>query len=45
VTGGWTAVDEFCADIVSLTSPHRLQLRAEAGEEPTVEASWYLPPL
>jgi CubicO group peptidase (beta-lactamase class C family) len=45
VTGGWTAVDEFRADIVSLTSPHRLQLRAETGEEATVEASWYLPPL
>ena len=45
VTGGWTAGDEFRADIVSLTSPHRLQLRAETGEEATVEASWYLPPL
>jgi hypothetical protein len=45
VTGGWTAVDEFQADIVSLSSPHRLQLRAKAGQEPTVEAGWYAPPL
>jgi CubicO group peptidase (beta-lactamase class C family) len=45
VTGGWTAVDEFQADIVSLSSPHRLQLRAKTGHEPIVEAGWYAPPL
>ena len=44
VTGGGTA-DEFHADIVSLTSPHRLQLRATLGRAPTVEASWCTPPL
>jgi hypothetical protein len=41
VTAGWTAADEFRADIVSLTSPHRLQLRAKTTDEPTVEAKWY----
>jgi CubicO group peptidase (beta-lactamase class C family) len=45
VTGGWTAPDEFRADLVSVTSPHRLQLRAKAEPEPTVEASWYAAPL
>ncbi len=45
VTGGWTAADEFRADVVSLTSPHRLRLRAKAGEKPTVEAAWDTPPL
>jgi CubicO group peptidase (beta-lactamase class C family) len=45
VTGGWTAADEFQADIVSLTSPHRLQLRARTGTLPTVEVGWYAAPL
>lgn len=45
VTGGWTAAGEFQADIVSLTSPHRLQLRAKTGAEPTVEVGWYAQPL
>jgi hypothetical protein len=45
VTGGWTAADEFRADIVSVTSPHRLQLRARTGDKPTFEADWYAVPL
>jgi hypothetical protein len=45
VTGGWTAADELDADVVSLTSPHRLHLRAKCGERPTFEAGWYAPPL
>lgn len=45
VTGGWTGGDEFRADLVSLTSPHRLQLLAKAGRAPTVEVGWYAAPL
>jgi CubicO group peptidase (beta-lactamase class C family) len=45
VTGGWTAGDEFQADIVSLSSPHRLQLRARTAANPTFEADWYATPL
>jgi CubicO group peptidase (beta-lactamase class C family) len=45
VTGGWTAAEEFQADIVSLTTPHRLQLRAKTGPEPTVDVGWYAQPL
>lgn len=44
VTGGWSG-DDFSVDLVSLISPHRLQLRARAGERPIVEASWYTSPL
>jgi CubicO group peptidase (beta-lactamase class C family) len=43
VTGGWTSPDEFEADVVSVTTPHRLQLRAKAGDKPTFEASWVVP--
>ncbi len=45
VTGGWTSADEFQADIVFVSSPHRLQLRARAGERPTFEADWLIEPL
>ena len=45
VAGGWTADDEFRADVVFLRSPHRLQLRAKTVPEPTVEANWYTTPL
>ena len=45
VSGGWTADDEFRADVVFLRSPHRLQLRAKTVPEPTVEANWYTTPL
>ena len=31
VTGGWTGDDTFAADLVFVTSPHRLRLRANAG--------------
>lgn len=40
--GGWTAPDEFAADVVFVNSPHRLQLRARGD---SVEASWAEPPL
>lgn len=36
--GGWTAADEFQADIVFVTTPHRLQIRAHTGDNPTFEA-------
>ena len=39
------APDEFQADIVFVSSPHRLQLRARAGERPTFEADWLIEPL
>jgi CubicO group peptidase (beta-lactamase class C family) len=45
VTGGWTTAEEFRADVVSLASPHRLQLRAKTAPEPTVEVGWYAQPL
>jgi hypothetical protein len=45
VSGGWTSADEFQADIVFVTSPHRLQLRAKTGEKPTFEADWLIAPL
>jgi CubicO group peptidase (beta-lactamase class C family) len=45
VTGGWTGSDEFRADIVFVTSPHRLQLRAKSGDNPSVEAEWYIAPI
>lgn len=44
-TGGWVADDEFAADIVFLTSPHRLQVRAHAGGTPSAQVSWYAAPL
>ena len=44
-TGGWTGSDEFRADIVFVTSPHRLQLRAKSGDKPTVEVEWYIAPI
>jgi hypothetical protein len=45
VAGGWSTADEFRADVVFLSSPHRLQLRAKTVPEPTVEADWYTTPL
>lgn len=41
-TGGWTAADEFAADVVFMHSPHRLQVRAH---DDTATLSWYQPPL
>jgi CubicO group peptidase (beta-lactamase class C family) len=46
LTGGWVASDRFHADIVWPASPHRLQLRAELGDNrPTFEVSWATTPL
>lgn len=40
VNGGWVGPEELHADVVFLTTPHRLQLRARAADRPTVELSW-----
>jgi CubicO group peptidase (beta-lactamase class C family) len=45
ISGAWTAADDFRADIVSVTSPHRLQLRFELGDSPAVEGQWSTQPL
>lgn len=45
VSGGWVAADRFQADIVSLTSPHRLVLRGRKGPPATLEVAWYSTPL
>ncbi len=45
VSGGWTSADEFRADVVFLTTPHRLHLRARAGDQPSFDAQWFLAPL
>lgn len=44
-TGGWTDDKTFAADLVFVTSPHRLRIRAQAGATPTFEATWAAPPL
>lgn len=44
-TGGWTDAETYAADLVFVTSPHRLRLRAHAGATPTFEVSWTAPPL
>lgn len=44
-TGGWVADDEFAADVVFLTAPHRLQVRAHCGGTPSAQVRWYAPPL
>ncbi len=45
VSGGWKSADEFRADVVSLTTPHRLRLRARTGGQPSFDAEWSVPPL
>jgi len=45
VTGGWTSRDRFEADVVLVTTPHRLQLRATIGDRPGVEVGWQVEPL
>jgi hypothetical protein len=44
-TGGWTDAETYAADLVFVTSPHRLRLRAHTGATPTFEASWAAQPL
>jgi CubicO group peptidase (beta-lactamase class C family) len=44
-TGGWVDDDTFAADLVFVTSPHRLRLRAKTGPAPTFQASWAAQPL
>ena len=44
-TGGWTDDQTYAADLVFVTSPHRLRIRAQAGATPTFEATWAAPPL
>jgi CubicO group peptidase (beta-lactamase class C family) len=45
VSGGWVTTDEFRADLVSLTSPHRIKLTAFTEPEPLVAVSWQTTPL
>jgi CubicO group peptidase (beta-lactamase class C family) len=45
VSAGWVDDDEYHAEIVSRRTPHRLQLRARLGGQPTLSVSWLAPPL
>jgi CubicO group peptidase (beta-lactamase class C family) len=46
VSAGWVADGEYHAEIVSRRTPHRLQLRARLGTEPTtLSIGWLAPPL
>ena len=40
VSGGWATATDFRADVVSLNTPHRLQLRAKTGDKPTFDVVW-----
>jgi CubicO group peptidase (beta-lactamase class C family) len=44
-TGGWTDAQRYAADLVFVTSPHRLRLRAQTGPTPTFQMSWAAEPL
>jgi CubicO group peptidase (beta-lactamase class C family) len=45
VSAGWTAAAEFRADVVSRSTPHRLQLKASIRGTPTLRVGWQEPPL
>ncbi len=45
VSAAWVSDDEYHADIVSRRTPHRLQLRARLGAQPTLSVGWLAPPL
>lgn len=45
VSAAWVADGEYHAEIVSRRTPHRLQLHARLGGEPTLSVSWLAPPL
>ncbi|MGH7912466.1 MAG: serine hydrolase domain-containing protein [Candidatus Dormibacteraceae bacterium] len=45
ISGGWVSEREFRADLVFLTSPHRLSLRGIAGPIPRYTATWVQAPL
>jgi CubicO group peptidase (beta-lactamase class C family) len=45
ISAGWVSDDEYHAEIVSRRTPHRLQLRARLGAQPTVSLGWAAPPL
>lgn len=45
VSAAWVADGEYHAEIVSRRTPHRLQLRARLGGEPTLSVGWLAPPL
>jgi CubicO group peptidase (beta-lactamase class C family) len=45
VSAAWVNDDEYHADIVSRRTPHRLQLRARLGAQPTLSVGWLAPPL
>ena len=45
VSAAWVADGEYHAGIVFRRTPHRLQLRARLGGEPTLSVGWLAPPL
>ncbi|MFZ0217648.1 MAG: serine hydrolase [Candidatus Dormiibacterota bacterium] len=45
ISGGWVSEQEFRADLVFLSSPHRLRLRATTGRSPRYVARWAQAPL
>jgi hypothetical protein len=45
VSAAWVADGEYHAEILSRRTPHRLQLRARLGREPTLAVGWLAPPL
>ncbi|HYK66629.1 MAG TPA: serine hydrolase [Streptosporangiaceae bacterium] len=45
VSAAWVADGEYHAEIVFRRTPHRLQLRARLGGEPTLSVGWLAPPL
>jgi CubicO group peptidase (beta-lactamase class C family) len=45
VSAAWVSDDDYRAEIVSRRTPHRLQLRARLGSQPTLSVGWLAPPL
>ena len=45
ISAAWVADGEYKAEIVSRRTPHRLQLTARLGGEPTLSVRWLAPPL
>jgi CubicO group peptidase (beta-lactamase class C family) len=45
VSAAWVSDDAYHVEIVSRRTPHRLQLRARLGGQPTLSVGWLAPPL
>jgi CubicO group peptidase (beta-lactamase class C family) len=45
VSAAWVSDEDYHAEIVSRRTPHRLQLRARLGSQPTLSVGWLAPPL